>query len=187
MKQSKAAARETETTIMLDTNPRPQLKSIGGGQDDRWNNRIANRVLNCRSTALVNVATTSRRVGLLLETFRPSSHSRPAKLACRAACGICVNSQNACASPWSLDARSSPCSAASALQLSAEFSECSMRKATGLLKGDAAILKQRLAVPIARVFLDDPRRFAAMKVQSSVKIAVLTDRGKPFVRADMFG
>ena len=61
-----------------------------------------------------------------------------------------------------------------------------MRKVAGLLKADIALLEQRFAVPIARVFLDDSRRFAAMKVQSSIELSVLTDRGKSFARANMF-
>jgi hypothetical protein len=34
------------TVVRLDPNPTPKLKAIGGGLDDRWNNRIAGRLVS---------------------------------------------------------------------------------------------------------------------------------------------
>jgi hypothetical protein len=34
------------TVVRLDPNPSPRLKAIGGGLDDRWNNRIAGRLVS---------------------------------------------------------------------------------------------------------------------------------------------
>src|SRR5262249_27423201 len=42
---SQRPAHSAEVLVDLDPNPTPKLRSLGGGQDDRWNNRIANRVM----------------------------------------------------------------------------------------------------------------------------------------------
>ena len=70
-------------------------------------------------------------------------------------------------------------------QLGAEFLERYVRKLTGFLRTDASLLKERFAIPAAGKLLDDSRRFAAVQVQGGVEIAMLTDRGKSFIRTDM--
>src|SRR6476660_85069 len=48
MKSSIAAPpnNDEKVEIFLDRNPQPQLKAMGGGQDDRWNNSLASGLLN---------------------------------------------------------------------------------------------------------------------------------------------
>jgi hypothetical protein len=40
-KSAAKAADDGKVEIALDRNPQPQLKAVGGGQDDRWNNNLA--------------------------------------------------------------------------------------------------------------------------------------------------
>jgi hypothetical protein len=37
--------------VQLDPNPVPKIKQVGGGNDDRWNNRVANSLVGSLSGA----------------------------------------------------------------------------------------------------------------------------------------
>jgi hypothetical protein len=69
-------------------------------------------------------------------------------------------------------------------QFGAELLERYVGKSPGFIPGDLSLLLERLAVSSARKFLYDPRHCAAVKVQSNIEIAAITDPGKPLVRPD---